>query len=171
MAIPEPCRQRDRRCPYARDHHCGGSARWTPCSESRGRSVLGHDLRRDHFHHGQNTERHDYRVAEISQDGDEIRDQVYRRQGISGNAKRQRPRTPRCARVAGGKVDGMHVTLDRARPVFQPVEHRVIVLANRLPEQFEQRHLASGRLVCISRCLYRLRNSCGIGGGFDRHDF
>src|SRR5215468_8772581 len=42
-------------------------------------------------------------------------------------------RVPRHARIAGGKVKGMGIAFNGARPLFPMVEHRALIMPNPLP--------------------------------------
>ena len=83
--------------------------------------MLGHDGRVDEADNAGYRERQEDEFIEVAEDGNEIRDEVNRRQGIRRDHNGQRLREPRHARVAGRQTEGYGVPPDNRRPVFEPL--------------------------------------------------
>jgi hypothetical protein len=70
-----------------------------------------------------NGQRHDDYVIQVTKHGDEIGNEVDRRQGGPGHAKCQRFNVPGHSWVASGEIDGDYVALDLSRPIFEAITH------------------------------------------------
>jgi acetyl esterase len=86
-----------------------------------------HHISRYEPHRQENGERHDDEIVEVSDDRNEIRDQVDRTQGISCRRDRQDFCKPWHARIARGKIQRQHIALYGPSPTFQIVEHGYVL--------------------------------------------
>src|SRR5262249_31745854 len=83
-----------------------------------------HDLGGNGRHHEQNAQREDDQVVEISQDWNEIRNEVDRRKRIGRDRDRKDFCVPRHAAIVRGEVNRMTIPLDPAGPGFDAGEHQ-----------------------------------------------
>ena len=85
--------------------------------------MLGKDLGRDQPHRKQDPELHDDQVVEITDDGNEIGNEVDWGERVDGDGECHRLGILRYARIACREIERVYVALDAARPIAQPLQH------------------------------------------------
>jgi hypothetical protein len=80
-----------------------------------GGAVLLEQARRQQLHEEPEAERDEKRIVEQAEDGDEVRDEVDRRERISRDDKAEDARVPRAARIARGEPGGVRVDPEALR--------------------------------------------------------
>src|SRR5262249_49164363 len=123
--------------------------------------------------HEQDAEREDDQVVEISEDRDEIRNEIYRRKSVGRDRYRQSLCVPWHATIVRGEVDRMTILADPAGPGFDAGEHqgisRRLFCAANLAAQPPRSRLRK-RPATVQRaapCEWRTgrnRNACEIRG-------
>jgi hypothetical protein len=71
----------------------------------------------------QDRQRQQDHVVQVTEDRNEVRDQVDGRERVGGNGQRDRLGIPGGARVMGGEPEGVNIPPDRPRPVVDPSQH------------------------------------------------
>ncbi len=83
----------------------------------RANSALREQGWRDQSAHGKNAQRHDDEVVQVSEDGDEIGNEIDRTEGVGDDAAGEQLGVPRRAGIFAGQVEGERFSPDLLRPL------------------------------------------------------
>src|SRR5216683_2982742 len=127
MGIADPAQRQRPKNPERNDgDHSGSADRTLPGLVCHG-AILNHDLFGNQPHHKPDAEGHDDQIVEITDDRNEVRNEVDRRERISGSGNSEKFGIPRHTRIARSEIDCVTVAVEPARPSFHTREHEVLL--------------------------------------------
>src|SRR6478672_5819011 len=121
---------------------CNSRTRSRLCDCSRV-AVFSQDLGWNQSDGQQNAQGYQDQIIQVSQDRNEIGNEINWRKRITSNQETHCLGVPRHARVSACEIKRMHILLDAARPILQPFNHcsTIMILVT----------LGGSRAVCNSR--------------------